>query len=360
MSTILLSIKPEYVKKIFEGTKKYEFRKSLAKKNVKRIIIYSTYPEMKVVGEARVKRTITMPKTPLWELTKNYAGICRSKYREYFNNCNQACAYELEMVKKYDSPRQLEHYNLSQAPQSFVYLKECPFCENVIMYSDLCNCSSEEHILPKSIGNDELIIPKGIICDGCNNYFAREIEKPFLENENIKRLRTYHTIPSRKDNIPPLEILLNNTKATLRFDNKKRINILELDPDTTYKIIKKEISPTSFISKGISVDSLQNSYVVSRFLVKVFVEICLYYTNLCNTSDQNSFYLFDSKMRELFDYVRKGNRNKRVYKYTVVQNKEVVPFANDDFVASIGLNFDEKRISGMTLSLFELNFELLI
>ena len=31
MSTILLSIKPEYAKKIIDGTKKYEFRKRLAK-----------------------------------------------------------------------------------------------------------------------------------------------------------------------------------------------------------------------------------------------------------------------------------------------------------------------------------------
>ena len=44
MSTILLSIKPEYAKKIIDGTKKYEFRKRLAKHPVTKIIIYSTFP----------------------------------------------------------------------------------------------------------------------------------------------------------------------------------------------------------------------------------------------------------------------------------------------------------------------------
>ena len=54
MSVILLSIKPEYCKKIFDGTKKYEFRKHLAQNNVSKIIVYSTFPEMKVLGEVEV------------------------------------------------------------------------------------------------------------------------------------------------------------------------------------------------------------------------------------------------------------------------------------------------------------------
>ena len=44
MSTILLSIKPEYVNKIIAGTKKYEFRKHLAQGDIQKIIIYSTAP----------------------------------------------------------------------------------------------------------------------------------------------------------------------------------------------------------------------------------------------------------------------------------------------------------------------------
>ena len=84
MSTILLSIKPEYVERIFKGTKKYEFRKHLAQKNVSKIVIYSTFPVMKIVGEVQVKETLAMSKTSLWEKTKKEAGISRSKYREYF------------------------------------------------------------------------------------------------------------------------------------------------------------------------------------------------------------------------------------------------------------------------------------
>lgn len=124
MNTILLSINPEYVKRIFEGTKKYEFRKRLAQKEVTKIIIYSTHPDMKVVGEVQVTRTLAMAKTVLWELTKKEAGISRSKYRKYFENCNIAYAYVLGETKLYDAPKTLEEFGISQAPQSFVYLYE--------------------------------------------------------------------------------------------------------------------------------------------------------------------------------------------------------------------------------------------
>ena len=52
---VLLSIKPEFVEKIFAGTKKYEFRKSLFKKSgVKYVVIYASAPIKRVVGEFEI------------------------------------------------------------------------------------------------------------------------------------------------------------------------------------------------------------------------------------------------------------------------------------------------------------------
>ena len=45
MATILLSIKPEYANKIFDGQKRYEYRKRIPKKEVSKIIVYSSAPE---------------------------------------------------------------------------------------------------------------------------------------------------------------------------------------------------------------------------------------------------------------------------------------------------------------------------
>ena len=54
MSTILLSIKPEFSEKIFNETKKYEFRKRVARKKVEKIVVYATSPVKKIVGEVEV------------------------------------------------------------------------------------------------------------------------------------------------------------------------------------------------------------------------------------------------------------------------------------------------------------------
>ena len=122
MSTILLSIKPEYSNRIFNGTKKYEFRKHLAKKDVDKIIVYSSSPEQRVIGEVNVIETLSMKPSPLWELTKKDAGISRAKYRTYFKGCKNAYAYKLGEFVKYDMPKTLIQFGITQSPQSFIYM----------------------------------------------------------------------------------------------------------------------------------------------------------------------------------------------------------------------------------------------
>ena len=124
MSTILLSIKPEYSNRIFNGTKKYEFRKHLAKKNVDKIIVYSSSPEQQIIGEVTVTETLSLKPSPLWELTKKEEGISRAKFRAYFKGCKNAYAYKLGEFKKYDTPKALIEFGIKQPPQSFIYIDE--------------------------------------------------------------------------------------------------------------------------------------------------------------------------------------------------------------------------------------------
>lgn len=122
MESILLSINPEYADKILAGSKKYEFRKKLANKTVDKIMIYSTAPIMKVVGEVEVLKTISSSPSALWEFTKKSAGITRDKFRKYFKGCKVAYAYELGKVIQYNPPKELGEFNVDLPPQSFIYL----------------------------------------------------------------------------------------------------------------------------------------------------------------------------------------------------------------------------------------------
>lgn len=75
---VLLSIKPEFVKEIFSGNKKYEYRKSIFSRKVKKVIVYSTKPEGLIVGEFTIEKVIEENPNKLWEETKNNSGITKS------------------------------------------------------------------------------------------------------------------------------------------------------------------------------------------------------------------------------------------------------------------------------------------
>ena len=120
---ILLSIHPEYVKKIISGEKKWEFRKVLPKGRFDTIVIYSTYPVRKIIGEVECTGIFMGTPKKVWEETKCDRGIEKDKYLSYYRDIREAVAFRLGKVTVYETPKTLEELGLSNAPQSFVYLK---------------------------------------------------------------------------------------------------------------------------------------------------------------------------------------------------------------------------------------------
>lgn len=123
MNKILLSIKPEYANLILNHTKKYEFRRTIAKKNINVIYIYSSSPVKKIVAKATIKNIIAKSPCNLWKETRKYAGISRKKFHEYFLGKTTAYAYEIEKVTIFKKPKNLDEYGIFNSPQSFMYLK---------------------------------------------------------------------------------------------------------------------------------------------------------------------------------------------------------------------------------------------
>ncbi len=122
---VLLSIKPEFVEKIFAGTKKYEFRKSLFRRSdVKVIVIYASSPIQRVVGEFEIDDILSDDVNSLWEQTKKYSGISKAFYNSYFQTKKTANAIQIGHLTKYATPKSLSDYNIHQAPQSFCYISE--------------------------------------------------------------------------------------------------------------------------------------------------------------------------------------------------------------------------------------------
>jgi|AntRauTorcE11898_2_1112593.scaffolds.fasta_scaffold39329_2 predicted transcriptional regulator len=122
---VLLSIKPEFANKIFNGEKKFEYRRVIFKnKNVSKIVVYASSPVKKVIGEFDVGEIINTSKTELWNKTRKYSGITKDYFDKYFDDKEFGYAIEIKRVERFDKPKCLnEEYGVSSPPQSFVYLK---------------------------------------------------------------------------------------------------------------------------------------------------------------------------------------------------------------------------------------------
>lgn len=125
MTQVLLSIKPEYAEKILDGTKKYEFRRSMFKKpDVKTVVIYASSPVQKVIGEFEIESILNHDLETLWGKTKKFAGISKEYFMSYFSSKDKGYAIKIKKTKKYDPWLSLEDNYKAKPPQSFIYLIE--------------------------------------------------------------------------------------------------------------------------------------------------------------------------------------------------------------------------------------------
>jgi predicted transcriptional regulator len=120
---VLLSIKPEFANKIFDGTKKYEFRKSIFKRNdIQTVVVYASSPVQQVIGEFEIKEILYKEVELLWKLTQQFAGISKDFYDDYFAEKEMAFAIQIGKIHKFQKPKRLSDYEINYAPQSFAYL----------------------------------------------------------------------------------------------------------------------------------------------------------------------------------------------------------------------------------------------
>lgn len=122
---ILLSIKPDFVKQISSGKKRYEFRKALYKRrDVKTIVVYCSSPVCRLVGEIDVDNVLCDTPEQIWNVTEQEAGISKSFYLDYFAGRQVAFAIKIKSFRPYDKPLRLnERYPGVKPPQSFCYVE---------------------------------------------------------------------------------------------------------------------------------------------------------------------------------------------------------------------------------------------
>lgn len=141
----------------------------------------------------------------------------------------------------------------------------CIFCK-----CDSSSSRSREHIIPESLWNVSHVLPPGVVCDKCNNYFAREIEKPFLETPAVLALRFHEALPSKRGIIPPLAGMLRPNIPAIIYRHTKGEFVGTISiPEESVPIFMEKSGGELILPAG---GPPPEGSILSRFLAKVAVE----------------------------------------------------------------------------------------
>lgn len=81
MCSIVIAIRHEYVTKILDGSKTFEYRRVLPTKKQSFMLIYETSPVSKVVAAAEVVEVLSLSLPDLWSATSGRGGIEKTGLR---------------------------------------------------------------------------------------------------------------------------------------------------------------------------------------------------------------------------------------------------------------------------------------
>lgn len=125
---IVLSVKPVYSDKIFNGVKTVELRRRFPISTGRGAIayIYSTSPVRALVGAAEISDVELLPIAALWEQHGQSASIGKSDFDAYFSGLDSGYALKISKVCPFERPINLGELKKRfgfKAPQSFLYIK---------------------------------------------------------------------------------------------------------------------------------------------------------------------------------------------------------------------------------------------
>lgn len=210
-------IKPIFANKIINAKKHFEYRKSAIRENISYIIIYSSSPEQRIIGIAKVGKVLSGAPSRIWEQTKNTGGITRKFFREYFSGKKTAYAIPIENVIILDTPLHPTVINPNfNVPQSFCYVDHS-FLQKVL---------KEGGVKQKPVEKHKLIFVGGIHGVGkstiCNNACV---------NNNFIHLTASDLIKSASHNKFPF--CLSSSKNVPNIQDNQKLLILALQEATS-------------------------------------------------------------------------------------------------------------------------------
>lgn len=125
--TLLLSIRPKYATKIFDGQKKVELRKVRPKLFPGDIVlVYVSSPIKELQGTFVVDRIREATPEELWNEVKNIAGVSKQEFDDYYSESEKSYGIFLRtpqtLVNPISLPDLRKLWKNFHPPQSYRYL----------------------------------------------------------------------------------------------------------------------------------------------------------------------------------------------------------------------------------------------
>lgn len=171
------------------------------------------------------------------------------------------------------------------------------------------NAKSVEHIIPESLGNTRHVLPRGVVCDGCNNYFSRKLEGPVLSHRSFRNLRAWIGLRTKRGRPPAFcaTQLSSGATVSLRIANDGDIHVTpekgrDLDRILAHGSIDEATGLHGF---GINFDLDPPKKEMSRLLAKMALERA--YADFSKARPAAPHLIFDSYLDNIRNWARRGD-----------------------------------------------------
>ena len=148
------------------------------------------------------------------------------------------------------------------------------------------------------------MLPRGVVCDRCNNYFARKVEAPFVESPAIKNLRFYQELENKRGRVPSITgVITPNIPALVTRRPRENLTSVEVSAEALKAISSR---PNGRFIVPMTGPTPSDS-VIARFLAKVALESMA--QRLVNFPDGLAYLCDEHQLDPLRNYARVGSAN---------------------------------------------------
>jgi hypothetical protein len=172
----------------------------------------------------------------------------------------------------------------------------CIFCRE-----DTAASCSIEHILPESLGNKLHVLPPGVVCDRCNNYFSHSVEKPFLDSPSIEHLRFHKGLEGKRGRIPSIKgFMFPHFPVTLFRDTRSEGLAVDVPEESIATLLSAKAGRLIMLLTA----PMSSATVISRFVAKVALEALA--DRLSHRTEGIDCVVSETQLDALRDHARRG------------------------------------------------------